>query len=137
MSVISSIFLPLIVYLNIKKLNFHIEKAKKIYRKGYFLSFLFYFWCHSRFAAFDSTTLDQKRQACIAYIFILFSVPVAALVFWCLNYLPRIAWTKSDKPFFTFLWRKYCLHKNSNFIIYWLVFFCILSRMPANWWHDA
>ncbi|XP_028392512.1 uncharacterized protein LOC114517067 [Dendronephthya gigantea] len=120
MSLTSSVLLLLIIYLNYKKVNFQVEKAKKIYKKGYFVSFVLLLLVSMAFYSIRLYNARSEKTSFSVSILILLSPPVTILLICCLNYLPRIAWTKSDHPFCTIAWWKDCIHKNSNFFIYWL-----------------
>ncbi|XP_028392781.1 uncharacterized protein LOC114517304 [Dendronephthya gigantea] len=119
MSIMSSALLLLIVYLNCEKVNYQIGKAKKIYKKGYFVSLMFLTLVSLLFYSIRLYNTRLEKTSLSISILILFSVPVTVLLICCLNYLPRIAWRKSRHTFCTLVWSEDCLRKNSNFIIYW------------------
>ena len=118
MSITSSTLLLIIVCSNHKMMNYQAKKAKKIFKKGYFVSLLFlllasivYYGVRLHNARSEATSLS------ISFL-ILFHVLVSGLLICCLNYLPRVRW-KTDlhrrTRFFGWLNKN-----NSNFIIYWL-----------------
>ncbi len=132
MSISSSFLLILIVYLKHKKLNYQTEKAKKIYEKGYFGSLVFllltslvYYVCQIY------TTKSEKTSVSISVLVFLWP-PVTVLLICCLNFLPRVHWTKTSLPRYTLLWWKDCLNQNSNFLIYWLALVMYFVEIACN-----
>ena len=120
MSIISSFLLILIVRLNHKKLNYQTEKAKKICKKGYVGSLIFLLLISLVYYVIRIYTTKSEKTSVSISILVFLWPPVTVLLICCLNYLPRVHWTKTSLPRYTLLWWKDSLTKNSNFLIYWL-----------------
>ncbi len=120
MSITSSFLLILIVYLNHKKLNYQTEKAKKICKKGYFGSLVFLLLTSLVYYVIRIYTTKSEKTSVSISVLVFLWPPVTVLLICCLNFLPRVHWTKTSLPRYTLLWWKDCLNKNSNFLIYWL-----------------
>ena len=120
MSIISSFLLILIVRLNHKKLNYQSEKAKKVFKKGHVGSLIFLLLISLVYYVIRIYTTRSEKTSVSISVLIFLWLPVTVLLICCLNYLPRVHWTKASLPRFTLVWWKDCLTKNSNFIIYWL-----------------
>ena len=120
MSILSSFLLMLIVSLNHKKLNYQTKKAKKICKKGYVGSLVFLLLISLVYYIIRIYSTKSDRISVSISILVFLWLPVTVLVICCLNYLPRVHWTKTGFSCCTLAWWKDCLIKNSNFIIYWL-----------------
>ncbi len=120
MSVVASFFFLFIILLNHEKLNYQIGKARKIYKKASFSSLIFLLIISSVYYFMRFFAKTDDLSIAISTFFFLSSILTVAVIC-CVNYLPRVHWTKTSAPRFTtlVLWKD-CLTKNSNFIIYWL-----------------
>ena len=122
MSIISSFLAFLIIYVNRKKLNYQSTGAKKIYKKGSFFSLIFLLVVSSVYYFIRIFSMGFEPMSLLMNILIFLWPLVTVLLVCCLNYLPRVRWKNITwPPRCTRAWWKECLHKNSNFIIYWLV----------------
>ena len=118
-SMLASIVFLLIIRLNYRTMNYQLKEAKRIYRKGSFASLIFLLITSSVYYLIRiATTLEGISEAISILLFIWSFTTVAVVC--CLNYLPRVEWTKTTKPWFSSPWWKECLQNNSNFFIYWL-----------------
>ena len=118
-SMVSSFVFLLIIYLNHKALNYQLQKAKQIHKKGSFYSLIFLLLTTSMFYFIRiATNLERISEAISVLLFTWCFVTVAVIC--CFNYLPRVQWTETTGQPFTTCWWKKSLTRNSNFIIYWL-----------------
>ena len=102
-------------------MNYQIEKAKRILKKGYFGSFMFLLLISFVYYIIRIYTTRSERTSILISILVFLWLPVTVLLICCLNYLPRVRWRETmSAQRFTIVWWKDCLHDNSNFIIYWL-----------------
>ena len=143
MSMVASVVFILIVHLNHKKLDYQVEKLKRIYKKGSFCSLVFLLISSSVYYIIRTFTKSDKMSTAILVLLSFWPLMIAAVVC-CVNYLPRVHWTPTDEPRFTTLWLKDSLTKNSNFMIYWLALFtyfvettCKLLSVMLNVAHDV
>ena len=120
MSMVFSLVFILIVCLNHKKLNYQRGKAKRIYKKGSFGSLIFLLLISSVYYFIRIFTKSDETSKAMSALLFFWPVRTVAVIC-CVNYLPRVHWTKiSAQRFTTLVWWKDCLTKNSNFMIYWL-----------------
>ena len=110
MPILSSFFLMLIVSLNHKKFNYQTKKA--------------FHWCITSFA-FTLPNQTDGTSVSISILVLFFWTSVTVLVICCLNYLPRVHWTKTGFFRCTLACRwKDCLIKNSTEFYHYLVGSC-------------
>ena len=143
MSIVASVVFILIVRLNHKKLDYQVEKLKRIYKKGSFCSLVFLLISSSVYYIIRIFTKSDKMSIAILALLFVWPLMIAAVVC-CVNYLPRVHWTSATGPRFTTLWLKDCVTKNSNFMIYWLALFtyfvettCKLLAVMLDVAHDV
>ena len=118
-SILSSFVFLLILRLNHQTLNYQLEKAKQIYKKGSFYSLIFLLLTSSVYYLIRTAVILKGISDAISVLLFIWAC-VNAAVICCLNYVPRVQWTKVTGQRFTTSWWKKSLTENSNFIVYWL-----------------
>ena len=132
LSFTSSFTFLLIVWCNRHELNYQLDKAKKIWKKGSFWSLMFLLLPTVGFNAFRIATRKEEINKMLTVLLLLWE-PVTLLVVCCLNYLPRVRWQEtSDRSVCSPMWWKACLSKNSNLFIYWLALVLYFVEILIN-----
>ncbi|XP_028392511.1 uncharacterized protein LOC114517066 [Dendronephthya gigantea] len=119
MSIVSSIILIFIVRANYRMIDYQTDKAKKIFKKGYFVSLMLLLLVSMVYYGVRLYNTRAEATSLSISFLILFHVPVSGFRICCLNYLPRVRWKDDLQRRTQFFWI-HIIQENSNFIIYWL-----------------
>ena len=116
-SIISSLFLIIILWLNKEQLNYSFVSLKRLRKKGSFWSLNVLFLISFLYFAirFDVENGMTKAMSTL----ILFRLPVTLLVVYCLNYLPRVRFPSRNNE---------NLDAVGNYLVYWITLFVCFAE---------